>query len=257
MKNLILFFFLLALTACQSTEPDSFSIDPHLNAYTDDAPLSRKLFCNSINCENPYSQEVYTYHPDGKMSRVDQFAQTASGKLDLVSYSDYAYNPAGQLVGKIRYHKYGSGAQWIAYDESEYIYTNGVLSLERNYFHQQSPKQRILTGHIEYEFKDGQKTGQRWYDAQQKLSYRVVYSYRNNTVIGETWFGITDNQIRRFEHRFAGNRRQISEYVPNTDEQISMVEKTYDAQGRLSSEETKVINPLLCLMQAGVTRYVY
>lgn len=36
-----------------------------------------------------------------------------------------------------------------------------------------------------------------------------------------------------------------------------MVEKSYDAQGRLSSEETRVMNPLLCTMQAGVIRYVY
>ena len=82
-------------------------------------------------------------------------------------------------------------------------------------------------------------------------------TYKNNTLTTETWYGAADNVIRRFEHRFSDSRRQISEYIPNSSEQISMVEKTYDAHGRLSSEETKVINPLLCTMQAGIVRYVY
>lgn len=257
MKNVIPFLLLIVWTGCQSDEPDSFGIDPQLSTYSDEAPITQKLFCNSVNCENPYNQDIYTYHPDGRLNRIDQFIRTASGKLDMVSYTDYRYTSTGQLSGTVRYGKYGADSKWVAYDETEYIYTNGVLSQQRTYYNQHSPEQRVLTGMIDYEIKDGQKTGQSWYDAQHNLSRRVVYNYRKNTLVNETWYNATDNVIRRFEHRFAGSRRQIGEYVPNSSEQISMVEKIYDTQGRLSSEETKIINPFLCAMQAGMIRYVY
>ncbi|MBD2754408.1 hypothetical protein [Spirosoma validum] len=257
MKTCLLFLFLIVWTACQSNEPDSFSIEPQLSTYSDEAPVTQKMFCNSVNCENPINQEIYTYHPDGRLSRIDQFGRMTTGKLEMVSYTDYRYTSTGQLSGKIRYGKYGTDSKWVTYDESEYVYTNGVLSQERTYFNQHSPEQRILTGQVIYDFKDGQKTGQTWYDAQYNLSRRVVYTYQRTTLVKETWYSATDTVMRRFEHRFAGNIRQISEYIPNSAEQISMVEKTYDAQGRLTREETKVINPLLCLMQAGVIRYVY
>lgn len=45
----------------------------------------------------------------------------------------------------------------------------------------------MLTGQIEYEFKDGKKMGQTWSDAQGKVSRRVVNDYKNNTLIRETW----------------------------------------------------------------------
>lgn len=257
MRHYFLLLFLLLWTACQSNEPVPFGTEPQLSVYADEATPTQKLFCNSVNCENPYSQEVYTYYPDRRLNRVDQFVQTATGKLDKVSYTDYLYTPTGQLSGKVRYGQSSVVTQWAAYDESEYVYTNGVLSQERTYVNQYSPKQRILTGQIEYEFTNGQKTGQRWYDAQHTLTYRVVNAYKNNILVSETWYNATDTVIRRFEHRFSENRRQIGEYVPRSNEPISVVEKTYDAQGRLSGEETQVINPALCTMQAGVIRYVY
>ena len=111
MKNCLLFLFLIVWTACQSNEPDSFGIDPQLSRYTDEAPMIQKLFCNSVNCENPYSQEIYTYRPDGRLSRVDQFGRMVTGKLEMVSYTDYHYTSTGQLSGKIRYGGYGTDAK--------------------------------------------------------------------------------------------------------------------------------------------------
>lgn len=256
MKNGLL-FFLIICSACHSNKPDSFGIEPQLSTYSDESPMAQKLFCHSINCENPFSQEIYTYQPDGRLSRIDQYVQTGTGKLDVVSYTDYLYTSVGQLRGTIRYSKYGSNANWLANEETEYIYTKGVLNQQRIYYNQYSPEQRVLTGQIEYEFENGQKKSQKWYDVRHILSHRVVYSYKNNTLVNEIWYNATDSVIRRFEHRFAGHRRQISEYLPNSTDQISVVEKIYDVQGRLSSEETKVINPLLCAMQAGLIRYVY
>ncbi|UFH52458.1 hypothetical protein [Spirosoma sp. KNUC1025] len=258
MKNLLRFLFMAVIwSACQPNDPASFGVEPQLSAYADQAPAAQKLFCNSVNCENPYSQEIYMYRPDGRLSRMDQLNQTASGKLEMSFYTEFTYSPAGQLTNKVRYGKLGGDARWVPYDESEYIYTDGLLTLERCYFNQHSPEQRVLTGQIEYVIRDGNKVEQKWYDAQHKLYNRVVNDYKNNTLVRETWYGASDNVIRRFEHRFAGNRRQISEYMPTSSELISLVEKSYDSQGRLSSEETKVINPLLCTMQAGTIRYVY
>lgn len=258
MKNsLRLLLLTLLWVACQSNDPLTFGVEPQLSTYSDEAPVAQKLFCASLNCENPYLKEVYTYNPEGRLSRIDQFNRVTSGNVEMTSYTDYRYTPDGQLSGKIRYGKHRDISGWVAYDESEYSYTNGVLTLERTYFIQHSPEQRVLTGQIESIFQDGRKIEQKWYDAWHTLSRRVVNTYKNNTLIRETWYGAMDNVVRRFDHRFADNRRQISEYMPNSTEQISMVEKIYDAQRRLSSEETKVINPLLCTMQAGIIRYVY
>ena len=255
--RLLLLMLTLFWAACQSTDPTPFVTDPQLERYSDEGPVAQKLFCNSVNCENPFSQEIYSYNPAGQLTRVDQFSRSASGNLELVFYTDYHYASTGQLSGKIRYGSRSTLASWIPYDESEYTYTAGLLTQERTYFNQYNPEQRVFTGKIDFEFRDGKKVGQRWYDAQQNMIYRVVYAYKNNTLIGETWYDATDKISRRFEHRFSGTSRQISEYLPNSTEQISLVEKTYDSQGRLSSEETKVINPILCSMQAGVVRYVY
>ena len=254
-------FFLLTLTlggiACQSTDSSTFGVDPQQNRYLDEAPLTQKLYCNSPNCENPYAQEVYTYTPAGQLIRMDQFSRNAAAQLEKVSYTDYRYSPAGQLSGAVRYSKHGTIPGWVAYEESEYAYTNGVLVREQTYFNQHNPDQRVLTGSIDYRFSNGNRVEQTWYDAQQTLSRRVVNEYKNNTLIRQIWYGPKNDIMRRFEHQFTDNRRQISEYLPSSTELISQVEKTYDAQGRVSSEETKVINLLLCSMQAGVIRYVY
>lgn len=256
-SQLLLLILPVFWTACQSTDSSTFGVDPQLSTYSDEAPRKQKLFCNSVNCEQPYNQEVYTYDPAGRLIRVDQFGRTASGNVEMNAYTSYQYASNGQLSSKIRYGSHRDIAGWIPYDESEYVYTAGALTQERTYFNQRNPDQRVFTGNIEYEFKDGKKVGQTWFDAQHARRYRVVYAYTNNTLTGETWVGATGNVIRRFAHQFGGNSRQISEYMPNSIEQISLVEKIYDAQGRISSEETKVINPILCSMQAGVIRYVY
>ncbi|GAB4039117.1 hypothetical protein [Spirosoma jeollabukense] len=255
--QLLLLFIALGGIACQPNDASTFGIDPQLGTYTDEAPMTKKLICGSINCENPSSEEVYTYNAAGQVARMEQFSRAISGQMERFGYTDYLYAPNGQLSSKITYGKYGNTATWVPYNESTYVYTNGVLSQEQTYFNQHSPEQRVLTATIDYTFQDGKKTEQKWFDAQHILNHRVVYEYRNNTLVRETWSGANDVVFRRFEHRFADNRRQISEYLPNSTEQISLVEKTYDAQGRLASEETKVNNPLLCSMMAGVIRYVY
>ena len=258
MKNkLRLLLLALAGVACQSNESTIFGVEPQLNTYSDEAPASQKLFCNSVNCENPGNQEIYTYSPAGQLIRMEQYARMASAKLEKVSYTDYQYSPTGQLSSKIHYSRYGNDTRWVAYDESEYIYSDGVLSQERTYYNQHNPEQRLLTGQIEYTYQDGKKVAQAWFDANHILTRRVVNEYSHTTLIRETWYGANSTELRRFEHRFAGNRRQISEFMPNTNEPLSLVEKAYDSQGRLTSEETKVNNPLLCSMQAGVIRYIY
>ncbi|GAB4020464.1 hypothetical protein [Spirosoma koreense] len=258
MKNpLRLLLLSLCWTACQSSDPAVFGVDPQLSQYTDEAPMTRKLFCNSVNCENPLNQEVYAYDQTGKLTRMEQWGRMASGALERYAYTDYHYDPSGLLIGKTGYGLYGSDNRWVATAESEYSYAQGVLTEERTYYHQHNPEQRVLTGLVTYDIQDGLKVGQRWYDDQQKLSRRVVNEYRNKVLIRETWLDASDTPFRRFDHQFAGNRRQVVEHLPGSTEQISMVEKTYDSQGRLSSEETKVINPLLCAMQAGIIRYLY
>ncbi|MGV3557086.1 hypothetical protein [Larkinella arboricola] len=257
MKNrLLLLFSALVWFACQN-ESSEFGIEPGGNTYNDDASPLRKVFCFSGNCENPTNTEQYTYNKDGKLIRIDYLGLVAGGKLELQSYVEQVYNKHGNLVGKIRYGRYGNGAGWTAYNESEYDYENGVLKAERNYFNQRDPEQRVLTGTVEYEFKNGKKIEERVYDTNRQLSYRVVYEYKGDVLIRETWYSSTDKMSRYFAHSFAGNRRQISERMPRNEEQVALIEKTYDKKGRLSTEETKVINPLLCAMVAGVVRYEY
>lgn len=258
MKNWFLFVVLaLGWSACQSTNPTPFGVDPPVNGYIDEAPMIQKLFCHSPNCENPYNQEVYTYNPVGQRIRMEQFSRNAAAQLETVAYTEYRYSPTGQLSGKVRYTKHGTIPGWVAYEESDYSYTEGVLTQERTYFHQHNPDQRVLTGQTDYRFTNGNQLEHTWYDAQHTLIRRVVNTYKNNILSGETWYGPTDKVLRRFEHQFGDNRRQISEYLPSSTELISRVEKTYDAQGRIASEETTVSNPLLCTMPAGMIRYVY
>lgn len=254
-KNIYLLFSAALWLACQSKVSSEFGTEPASMAYNDEASWSKISYCTSATCDNLFSEERYTYNAAGKLTRIDYLGQAVSGKLEVSSYVEQIYNSNGQLSRKIRFGKLGTG--WTPYDESEFEYDNGVLKTERTYFNQRNPDNKVLTGVITYEFKDGKKVGQKWYDALNKLNRQVVYEYKNNIVTREMWYGEKENVIRVFEHLFAGNRRQIGEYLPTSKEQISMVEKTYDAQGRLVTQETKVSNPFLCSMAPGIVRYSY
>lgn len=254
-KNLYLLPIIAFWLACQPNVPSEFSVEPAAMAYDDEAPRAKISYCTSETCDNLFSEECYTYNTNGKLAQIDYFGQTAAGKLELNSYMEHEYNGNGQLARKIRYGKLGTG--WTPYDESEYEYANGVLKAERTYFNQRNPDSKVLTGSVTYEFKEEQKVGQKWYDAMNKLNRRVIYEYKNKGLTRETWYGGKENVTRVFEHSFAGNRRQIGEYLPNSREHLSVVEKTYDAKGRLATQETKVSNPLLCSMTPGIIRYSY
>ncbi|MFC5407923.1 hypothetical protein ACFPMF_01285 [Larkinella bovis] len=257
MKNrLLLLFSALFWLACQK-DASEFGVEPGGNTYNDEASPARKVFCGTGNCEVPINYEQYTYNKEGKPTRIETWGRVSADRLEMQAYSELIYNKHGNLVGKIRYGKYGSNGDWVAYDETEYEYANGVLKAERNYFNQRNPEQRVLTGSVEYEFKEGRKVGQKWLDANGNASYRVEYEYKGEVLTRETWYSNTNKVMRYFSHSFAGNRRHISEHMPNHSELIALVEKTYDKKGRLSTEETKVNNPLLCAMIAGVVRYEY
>jgi hypothetical protein len=254
-KNLYLLLLTVLWLACQPNVLSEFRAEPAAMAYNDEAARTKISYCTSTTCDNLFSEERYTYNTNGKLTRIDYLNQTAPGKMEVNSYMEHLYNGNGQVSRKIRYGKLGAG--WTPYDESEYEYENGVLKTERTYFNQRNPDNKVLTGLITYEFKEGQKVGQKWYDALNKLNRRVVYEYKNSILTRETWYGDKEDVIRIFEHLFAGNRRQIGEYLPNSKEQLSVVEKTYDAQGRLEMQETKVSNPFLCSMAPGIIRYSY
>lgn len=254
-KNLYLLPVIALWLACQPNVPSEFGVEPTGMAYNDEAFPTKISYCTSATCDNLFSEERYTYNANGKLTRIDYFGQTAPGKMELNSYLEQHYNTAGQLTRKIRYGKSGTG--WVPYDESEYEYADGVLRAERTYFNQRNPENKVLTGSVTYEFKEGQKVGQKWYDALNKLNRQVIYEYKNKVLTRETWYGDKENVIRVFEHLFAGNRRQVGEYLPNSKEQLSVVEKSYDAKGRLATQETKVSNPLLCSIAPGIIRYSY
>ncbi|MGA0558392.1 hypothetical protein ACO2Q8_17155 [Larkinella sp. VNQ87] len=257
MKNrLLLLLLALFWFGCQP-EASEFGVEPGSNTYNDDASPARKVFCYSGDCEKPMTIEQYTYNKDRKLSRIEYLNRVSGDKLEVLSYEELIYNKHGNRVGKIRYGKYANETTWTVYNESEYDYENGVLKRERNYFNQRNPEQRVLTGSVEYEFKDGKKVGQRWLDANGQLSYRVEYEYKGNVLTRETWYSNAGKVNRYFAHSFAGNRRQISEHMPNHAELLALIEKTYDKQGRLTTEETKVNNPLLCAMVPGLVRYEY
>ncbi|KAA9347912.1 hypothetical protein [Larkinella humicola] len=258
MKNRLLLLLSASLwLACQPGDSSEFGIEPGGNTYNDEASPTQKLFCNGTNCDNPNNLETYSYNSAGKLIRIDYIGRVPSGKTETYSYHEYRYNPNGQLAGKTRFGKYGTGSEWVAYDESEYEYADGVLKTERNYFNQRNPEQRVLTGLVEYIYQGGKITEQKWFDANKKLYRRVVNEYKDNVLTRESWYSDTDKVTRLFTHTFAGNRRQISEHLPNSSDQIALIEKTYDKQGRLLTEETKVNNPLLCAMVAGIIRYTY
>ncbi|WP_428659205.1 hypothetical protein [Runella sp.] len=246
---------LLWLFSCQSNDSAEFSIEPALRAYNDEASWVKISYCSAVDCDKPYSEEHYVYNAAGKLVRVNYMNRLASGTLEQGAYVEYTYNGNGELTRKIRYGIYGTG--WAPYDESEYEYAGGVLKEERTYFNRHNPEQKVLTGRIAYEFKDGKKIGQNYYDDFNKLYRRTTYEYKNNVLTRETWYGDKDNMLRIFEHTFAGNRRQIGEHMPDTRKQIALIEKAYDAKGRLITQETKVSDPLLCAMTPGMVRYSY
>lgn len=256
MKKHLLFLLLVSCgLSCQQDDAE-FSVKP-TGQYNDEAQIALKVFCNSADCESPFAEEQYVYNTSGKRTRTNFLSRGTSGKLELNAYIEQTYNSGGQLMSKIRYGKYGNSSEWVAYDESAYEYVNDELVVERQYFNQRNPDQKVLTGLTEYIMADGKKVGMKMYDARKQLNYQVTYEYTNNVLTRETHKDATDKVMRYFEHAFAGSRRQISEYWGNRPEAISMVEKGYDKQGRLVSEETKVSNPLLCSMMPGVVRYGY
>ncbi len=256
MRKYVQYLFLTPLwLACQSNEPVPFGLDPAAMTYNDEASWSKVSFCSDARCDSPYSEEHYSYNAAGQLVRINYMSRLASGKLELASYIEQTYNSEGQLVNKVRYGKYNTG--WVRYDESEYEYTAGNLKTERTYFNQRNSDQKVLTGIITYDYKEGKKINQNWYDNLNKLYQRAGYEYKNNVLTRETRYGDKENIIRIFEHTFAGNRRQIGEYVPSLDQPIALIEKTYDDKGRLLTQETKVSNPLLCAMTPGMVRYSY
>jgi len=258
LKKLHLLILVPLWLACQSSDPASeFSPEPDFIAYNDDAPLLKKTYCFDGNCTELSAEENYVYNAAGKLTKIEQLSRMVSGKLEVRSYTDHFYNNDGELISKIIYYKNGSTSDWIPGNASEYEYKNGVLNLEKIYSYLYSSFQKTLTGEIKYEFKNGKKMGQRWSDGQNKLLYRVEYAYKNEVLSLETWYDSSDKINRTFEHKFAGNRRQIGEYLSSSKEQLAMIEKTYDEKGRLSTQVTKVSNPLLCSLAPGLIRYNY
>lgn len=256
-KLLRLLLFAPLWIGCQSSDPAEFGIEPDHVAYNDDAALSKRAFCDDGKCNDPSYEERYTYTAQGALSKVEVFHKNASGKLEMQNYTVYLTDSNGRMVRKIEYGKHGTLAGWVTYSESEFEYKDGQLSSEIQYFNRHDPDQKVFTGIIEYAYENGKKVSQKWMDDKKQLYRRVAYKYRNNVVNVETWYDGRGEAIRIFEHKFSGNRRQISEYMPNSKEVLALVEKTYDEQGRLITQQTKVFNMLLCAMTPGLIKYSY
>jgi hypothetical protein len=257
LKNLRFLLLAPLWLACQSGDSTKFGVEPDFVAYNDDAPLRKKSYCNSPSCDVINVEEIYSYDPDGKLRRIDSKYRTASGNFELQWYQEHTYNAAGELTGKIRFGKHGVIPGWVSYEEVQYEYENGLLKVEKNYFNQHPSETKVLTGIITYEYSDGKVTGKTWLDATNKLQYRVSNEYKKGVLSKETYFDFENKPNRTFEHKFAGNRRQIGEYLINSKEQLALIEKNYDAKGRLSTQETKVNNPLLCSLPPGLIKYSY
>ena len=254
-------FYILLLTvliaACKSSRSDDFGVEPGSGAYNDEALVVKKTYATSADKSNEINtEEHYSYNTDGKLSRIDSY-QFYMWKKNLASYQEYIYNASGQRIRRTYYSK-NTYNTWLAGREQEYEYENGVLKKEKAYYYvDNSQDTRRLASVTVYEFKDGKKVRQKFYGDQNVLYYEIVYSYSNNILTLETVYNEKGEITRTFEHKFSGNRRQISEHMPAMKEQIALIEKTYDAKGRLSSEETKVNNPMLCSMMAVFIRYHY
>ncbi|TDE14696.1 hypothetical protein [Dyadobacter psychrotolerans] len=255
-KNLYLLFFLPLWLACKPVDAPLFGVEPKL-AYNDEALFSKKTYCTDAACNDPFQEELYLYNASGKLTRINYYSRTAIGKLENLNYTDLIYNASGQLTNKISYHKIYQGTGFEIGSESEFEYKNGVLHSEKMFSNFKYPDRRVATGEITYLFENGKKTSQSSYDMQNKLSYRIGYTYKNDVLTRETYYDPTGKEMRSFEHLFSGNLRQIGEYVASSKEQVALIERRYDDQGRLLTQQTKVSNPLLCAMVPGMIRYSY
>lgn len=257
MKRILQLVLLAPLwLACKSSEPSEFGIEPNLTAYNDEAAITKKTYCMDAKCTEISAEDRYTYNSEGKLIRVDNIARSSVTTMDTFGYVEYFYNAAGLLARKVTYGKNQANA-WILNNESEFEYENGVLKLEKFYSYLTSTGNKELVRLMSNDITNGKITGQRYTDASGKLTYRVEYGYKNGVINLETWYDANDKPNRTFEHKFAGNRRQIGEYLITSREVLAMIEKTYDEQGRLSTQETKVNNPLMCALPPGMIKYSY
>lgn len=252
-----LLLFSLSMAACKSGQTDDFGIAPGSSAYNDEARVIKKTYTMSADKpDDIYSEERFSYNTNGKLSRIDRY-QYAMGKADPVGYQALSYNANGEQIGRAHYYKNGANG-WIMGSRQEFDYENGVLKTEKAYYYPQDRKgEKVFTNAIAYAFKDGKKVGQKYFNDQNQLIHEVVYAYSNDILNRETWYNEKGIEIRFFEHKFSGNRRQIGEYIPTLKDQIALIEKTYDAEGRILTEYTKVNNAMLCAMMPGFVRYHY
>jgi hypothetical protein len=243
--------------SCHPGDSSEFGIKPGLNVYEDNGPVLKKSYCGDSKCSNPGSEDRYSYDTQGNLSKIENFGRVASGNMEIYSYTDYTYNEAGLLTKKIQFGKQVSNPGWVPYYEYVYEYEKDVLVRENTYSLQFESAPKTLSSSTTFEFTGKMKMGQRWFDSKNNLLRRVKYDYNGNTIIRETWYNGEDIATRIFQHTFAGTRRQIAEYVPGSKEQIALVERTYNAQGLLTGEETKVFNVFICAMMPGIIRFSY
>lgn len=255
------FFRLILLTplwlACNSNDSSEFGIEPALVSYDDDAPALRKSYCADANCTEIMNEDRFSYNAQGNITLIENAGRNPSGGTTVYQYSEYAYDPSGLLKTKTEYIKDSKQENWIVFNITEYDHEAGLIKSEKLYNYQTYAGQKTLLRSIVHEYAAEKKSGQRYYDAQGKLSYRVEYGYKNGVLNFETWYDASDKANRTFEHKFAGNSRQIGEYLIGSRELLAMIEKTYDDQGRLLTQETKVNNPLLCALPPGKILFSY
>lgn len=255
-KNLLLTLLTPFWLACNTSDESEFGIQPALESYNDEAPALRKSYCFDSDCKEMSSEDKYIYDGTGKLTRLENIGRTANGTMTVYQYSEYTYESSGSLAFKEDYVKNASQTEWVLFNKTEYEYEAGLLKTEKLYNYANSGNKTLLRSTV-HEFTNGTKTGQAWYDAHGKMSYSVKYGYKNGVLNFETWYDASGKANRTFEHKFAGNRRQIGEYLIGSRELLAMIEKTYDDKGRLLTQETKVNNPLLCALPPGKIQFTY
>lgn len=256
-KNLLLILLTPFWLACNTDDKSEFGIQPALESYNDEAPALRKSYCFDSDCKELSSEDKYIYDGTGKLTRLENLSRTANGTLAVYQYSEYFYDASGLLTHKTDYIKNASQTDWVLYNKTVYEHEAGLLKSEKLYNYQSIYGETTPLRSTVHEYASGKKSGQRWYDAQGKMSYRVEYGYKNGVLNFESWHDASDKLNRTFEHKFSGNRRQIGEYLIGSRELLAMIEKTYDAKGRLLTQETKVNNPLLCSLPPGKIQFTY
>jgi hypothetical protein len=256
-RNLLLLLSFSLWLGCDSKNESVFDIEPALASYNDDAPVLRKSYCFDSSCQKLSNEEKFIYDTQGKLTRIDNFGWTGNGTMVLHQYSEYLYAPSGLVASKTEFAKSANQTDWVPYSQTEFEYEAGLLKVEKLYSFLYSSATKTLSRTAVNEFADGKKNGQRWFDAEGKLIYRVEYRYKNGVLNHETWYDAGGKANRTFEHKFSGNRRQIGEYLTGSRELLAMIEKSYDDQGRLVTQETKVNNPLLCALPPGKIRFTY